>query len=102
MKIVKLLEHYRGRLAEAEDDGAADVACALREVVEDLEALQALAVSFTEEANRELAGGGFTPDYEPTWHPYYWLGRRKMAEEVMADDGVRRGDGQPGSDRAAR
>lgn len=60
------------------------------------------AKKIAEEAKRELAGGGFTPAYIPDWSPYYWLGRLKAAEEVMADDGVRRRNGKRSSDRPAR
>jgi len=55
------------------------------------------------EAKAELAGGGFLPDYEPTWHPYYWLGRLRAAEEmVIGRDGVRRRNRKPKADRPAR
>lgn len=54
------------------------------------------------QAKDELRGGGYLPDYEPTWHPYYWLGRLKAAEEVMGDDGVRRRNRKPKANRPAR
>jgi hypothetical protein len=54
------------------------------------------------EARTELAGGGFMPGFLPTWHPYYWLGRLRAAEEVMKGDRVRRRDEKRRADRAAR
>jgi hypothetical protein len=42
------------------------------------------------QAKEELRGGGFMPGYEPTWHPYYWLGRLRAAEEVRKRDRLRR------------
>jgi hypothetical protein len=54
------------------------------------------------QALKELAGGGFMPQYKPTWHPYYWLGRLHAAKEVIVDDGVRRRNRKPSTDRPAR
>lgn len=46
------------------------------------------------EAWEQLGAGGYIPDCVPTWHPYYWLGRLRAAEEVMKRDRVRRRDDQ--------
>jgi hypothetical protein len=55
-----------------------------------------------ERARKELASGGFTPGYEPTWHPYYWIGQLRAAEEMVKGDRVRRRDHKQRVRRAAR
>lgn len=38
------------------------------------------------EAKKQLGVIGFTPDAVPSWHPYYWFGRLRAAEEMMRHD----------------
>jgi hypothetical protein len=54
------------------------------------------------EAKKQLGVIGFTPTQVPTWHPYYWFGRLRAAEEMMENDRVRGSNNQRRVRRAAR